>query len=97
MSTIGKLIKTLAAYKLSALAEQARLLLDTQIGNWKNRSTDVALDLLTEQIHTVWQEKDQAASVLSLDIAGAYDTVDCKRLLDNLQKKKVPLWFTQLI
>ena len=91
LSTIGKLIETLAAYKLSALAEQARLLLDTQMGNWKNRSIDIALNLLTEQIHTVWQEKDQAASVLSLDIAGAYNTVDHKRLLDNLQKKKMLL------
>jgi retron-type reverse transcriptase len=97
LSTIGKLIETLAARKLSALAEQARLLPDTQMGNRKNRSTDVALDLLIEQIYTVWQEKDQAASVLSLDIAGAFDTVDHKRLLDNLRKKKVPLWFTQLI
>ena len=91
LSIIGKLIETLTARKLSALAEQARLLPDTQMGNWKNRSTDVALDLLIEQIHIVWQEKDQIASVLSLDIAGAFDTVNHKRLLDNLWKKKVPL------
>jgi hypothetical protein len=53
LSTIGKLIETLAARRLSALAEQEGLLLDTQIGNQKNRSTDIALDLLTEQIYTV--------------------------------------------
>jgi exonuclease III len=91
LSTIGKLIETLLARRLGALAEQEGLLPDTQMGNRRNRSTDTALDLLLEQIHTVWHEKDHVASVLSLDIAGAFDTVNHVRLLDNLQAKRVPL------
>jgi hypothetical protein len=91
LSTIGKLIETLLAHRLGALAEREGLLLDTQMGNWRNRSTDTALDLLLEQIHTVWHEKDHVALVLSLDIAGAFDTVNHVRLLDNLQAKRVPL------
>lgn len=97
LSTIGKIIETIAARRLSALAEQNSLLPDTQMGNRKDRSTDTALDLLLEQIHTVWQAKDQVATVLSLDIAGAFDTVNHLRLLDNLRKKQVPLWFVRLI
>ena len=53
LSTIGKIIETLAARKLSALAEQEGLLLEAQMGNRKGRSMDIALDLLTEQIHIV--------------------------------------------
>ena len=97
LSTIGKIIETITARRLSALAEQAGLLPDTQMGNRKNRSTDTALDLLLEQIYTVWQAKDQVATVLSLDIAGAFDTVNHIRLLDNLRKKQVPQWFVRLV
>ena len=39
----------------------------------------------------------QVASVLSLDITGAFDTVNHLRLLDNLRKKQVPLWFVRLV
>jgi hypothetical protein len=53
LSTIGKVIETLAARRLSDLAEQEGLLPDSQIGNRRNRSTETALELLVEQIHTV--------------------------------------------
>ena len=41
--------------------------------------------------------KNQVALVLSLDIAGAFDTVKHLRLLDNLRKKGILLWFVQLV
>ena len=61
------------------------------MGNRKNRSTEAALELLVEQIHTVWGSKKHVALVLSLDILGAFDTVNYVQLLDNLRKKQVPL------
>jgi len=76
LSTIGKVIETLAARRLSTLAEQEGLLPDNQMGNRTNRSTETALELLVEQIHTVWKTGNQVASVLLLDIAGAFDTVN---------------------
>ena len=85
------------AQRLSSLAEQHRLLLDSQMGNRKDRSTEAALELLLEQIHTVWSSKKHAASVLSLDISGAFNTVNHTRLLDNLRKKQVPLWFVRTV
>lgn len=51
---------------------------------------------MLEQIHTVWGLK-KAASVLSLDIAGAFDTVNHTRLLDNLRIKGSPRWLTLII
>jgi len=53
LSTIGKIIESLAARRLQDLAEQHNLILDVQMGNRPNRSTDAAVDLLVEQIHTV--------------------------------------------
>ena len=91
LSTLGKVFESVMAQRLSNLAEQHNLLLDTQIGNWKNRSTEAALKLIVEQIHTIWGSKKHVASVLSLDISGAFDTVNHVRLLDNLRKKQVPL------
>jgi hypothetical protein len=97
LSTLGKVIKTLLAHRLSTLAEREGLLLDSQIGNCTNRSTETALELLVEQIHIAWKTKNQVASVLSLDIARAFDTVNHVQLLNNLQKKRVPLWFVQTV
>src|SRR6266487_5583781 len=53
LSTLGKIIETLLARKLSNLAKQEGLLPNCQIGNCTNRSTKTALELLIEQIHTV--------------------------------------------
>jgi hypothetical protein len=67
------------------------------MGNWKNRSTETALKLLIEQIHTIWSSKKHVAIVLLLDILGAFDSVNHIRLLDNLRKKQVPLWFVRTV
>jgi retron-type reverse transcriptase len=67
------------------------------MGNCTNRSTETALELLVEQIYTVWKAGNQVALVLSLDIAGAFDIVNHLRLLDNLRKKGVPLWFVRTV
>jgi Reverse transcriptase (RNA-dependent DNA polymerase) len=53
LSTLGKIIETLLAHRLSNLAEQERLLPNCQIGNRTNRSTETALELLVEQVYTI--------------------------------------------
>jgi hypothetical protein len=97
LSTLGKVIESLAARQLRDLAEQHHLLPNTQMGNRPHRSTETALELLVEQIHTIWGSTRHLASVLSLDISGAFDTVNHLRLLDNLRKKGVPLWFVRTV
>jgi hypothetical protein len=97
LSTLGKVLESVMACRLSELAEQHQLLPSTQMGNRKNRSTETALELLIEQIHTIWSSKKHVASVLSLDISGAFDTVNHLRLLDNLRKKGVPLQLIRTI
>ena len=86
------------ADKISYLAESLHLLPDAQMGARRGRSTETALELLTEQVHAVWgQGKDKVATMLSLDVAGAFDTVSHVRLLHNLKKRKIPNWIVQWI
>ena len=77
----------MVAQWLSDFVEQHKLLLDTQMGNRWNQSTEIALELLIEQIHTIWESPKYIASMLSLDILGAFDTINYIYLLDTLQKK----------
>jgi hypothetical protein len=64
------------------------------MGNRPQRSTEVALEFLLEQIYTTWNTGN-IATVLSLDISGAFDTVNHLRLLDNLRKKRIPPWLVR--
>ena len=62
------------------------------MGARKGRSTETALQLLTEQIYTIWKlpGKQRVATMLYMDILGAFDNVSYIRLLDNLRKRKTP-------
>ena len=61
------------------------------MGAWKNRSTETALELLTESVHTVWDcNRKNMASLLSLDVARAFDHVFHSWLLHNLRFKSIP-------
>ena len=61
------------------------------MGNRKGRSTETALRLLTDLVRTAWKHGG-AATLLSLDISGAFDSVDHGRLLANLRALRVPIW-----
>jgi Reverse transcriptase (RNA-dependent DNA polymerase) len=49
------------------------------------------------QIHEVWSIGNNVASMLSLDISGAYDTVNTTRLLDVLHQRRIPMWIVRWI
>ena len=97
LNTIGKIMEALMAKRLGDAAEAHHLLPDTQMGARRGRSTDTALELLTEQVRTVWNSGRFAASLLSLDISGAFDTVNPTRLLDILRQKGFPPWVVRWI
>ena len=97
LNTVGKVIEWIMAKRLQDAAEEHRLLPDTQMGARRGRSVDTALELLTEQIHTTWESKKHVATLLSLDISGAFDTVHPIRLLDILRKKGLPAWVVRWI
>lgn len=92
LSTIGKVIESVTATRIRDLAETHRLLPDCQMGARQGRSVETALDLLTEQIHTVWNSGKFVSTLLSLDVSGAFDTVNATRLLDVLRQRRIPPW-----
>lgn len=79
------------------MAEDSGLLPPGQMGNRTQRSTESALDLLTSQVRTIWGSKKHVATMLSLDIAGAFDTVNPVRLLHILRGKKIPFWLVRWV
>ena len=93
LNTMGKLLESVLARRLSQLAETNNLLPRKQMGARPGRSAESALQLLTEQVHEVWNlpGPKQVATILSLDISGAFDHVSHERLAHNLRKRKIPL------
>lgn len=76
--------------RLNYLVETYQLLLPTYIGGRKKRSTEHALHAVTEKIYKAWNRKrTRVASLLLLDVSGAFDNVSYVRLLHNLRKRKI--------
>jgi hypothetical protein len=59
----------------------------------KNRSCETILNLLTKQIHTIWNmNKDKITTLLSMNVIETYDHVSHEKLLHNLKKKRILTW-----
>lgn len=98
LNTLGKVIESIMGKKISYLAETYQLLPEAQMGARRGKSTETALELLTEQIHTIWgQGQGKVATLLSMDVAGAFDTVSYQRLIHNLRRRKIPQWVTNWV
>jgi Reverse transcriptase (RNA-dependent DNA polymerase)/Endonuclease-reverse transcriptase len=91
LSAVGKLIEAAIARRITDAAESQGLLPEGQMGNRKNRSTELAVRLVTEAVRTAWSY-GAVASLLQLDIKGAFDTVNHIRLLDTMRKQGFPMW-----
>ncbi len=94
LDTLGKALEAIISRKLNDMAEEYELLPSQQMGARRKRSVETALETLTEAVHTVWNHGKngggKVVSLLSLDVAGAFDNVSHERLLQNLQTKRVP-------
>ncbi|EAQ86126.1 hypothetical protein CHGG_07379 [Chaetomium globosum CBS 148.51] len=85
LPTLGKVIESVVARKVTQAAEVNGLLPDEQMGNRAHRSTEMAVRLVVAQVQAAWRQK-AAASLLQLDISGAFDTVNHTRLLGHCEK-----------
>ena len=90
LDTLGKILESIMAKRLSDLAEDNNLLPACQHGARRRRNAESALELLTEQVHTIWASEGYVATLLSLDVEGAFDFVSHARLLHNMRAKGVP-------
>ena len=68
------------------------------MGGRKQRETLTALELITEKVRTVWGCGDKwVASMLSLDMTGAFDHASHLRLIHILRNKKIPSWIVNWV
>ena len=81
------MIEKVVTKRIREAAEAKNLLPPKQMGARAERSTGTALELLTCMVRTIWREKKgQVATLLSLDISGAFDTVVHERLVAIIRR-----------
>jgi hypothetical protein len=79
--------------KIFWLAKTRRLLLESHMSVRSERSIETVLELLTKQIHIVWdQSTNRIITLLSLNVIETFDTVSHSRLIHNLPKRKISQW-----
>jgi hypothetical protein len=91
LPTIRKVIEAVVTRRVIEVAEAFGLLPDEQMGNRENRSTELAIRLVTAQVREAWRQR-ATASLLQLDIIGAFDRVNYTRLLTTLRNQGFPQW-----
>lgn len=90
LNTIGKIMDAVLARRLSYLVESQDILPDAHMGGRKRRSTEHAIHAILERIYTAWNTGEgEVASLLLLDVSGAFDNVSHERLLHNLRSRRV--------
>ena len=97
-NTLGKVVEKVIANRLSTIAETHGLLPWTQMGARGDRSTASAIGLLTTCVQTAWRARPgSVVSMLSLDLAGAFDNVPTDRLLHSLRSRGIPEWLVTMV
>jgi hypothetical protein len=89
ISTMAKVLTAVVANNLSRVVEQHQLLPKTHFGGRPGRSTTDAVHYLVDKICTAWRE-NRVASVLFLDVEGAFPNAVTTRLIHNLKKRRIP-------
>ena len=90
LETLGKVVETVIAARVRDFAESKGLLPEAQMGARRGRSTETAVALLLARIRAAWDSGGAVASVLALDVSGAFDRVLKERLTWALRKKGLP-------
>ena len=86
LNMLAKTLEAIIARRISKEAESRGLLPKTYIGAQLGRSTTTVLDLITEQVRTIWQTSlDTITLMLCFNISRAFDNMSYQRLLYNIR------------
>ncbi|KAJ3511459.1 hypothetical protein NMY22_g15642 [Coprinellus aureogranulatus] len=96
LSTIGKVLSSIVAEDMSRLIEEHELLPPTHFGGRPNRTTTDALHYLVMKIQQAWR-KGLVASVLFLDVEGAFPNAETSKVIHNLKKRRIPKPYVDMI
>ena len=89
LDSIAKIFTALVAEDITTLAEQHKLLPSCHFGGRPGHCTTDSMQLLTHRIKQAWRNW-RVASILFLDIEGAFPNAVKDRLLHNMRKHRVP-------
>ena len=89
LNTIAKIFTALVAEDITTLAEQHKLLPSCHFGGRPGHRTSDSMQLLTHRIKQAWRN-GRVASILFLDIKGAFPNVVKDWLPHNMRKRRVP-------
>jgi hypothetical protein len=93
LNTLDKILKSIIAQRISDLTKTHDLFLINQMSDRKNRSCETTLKLLIEQIHTIWNmNRNKIITLLNMNVVEIYNYVARKKLLHNLQKRRISIW-----
>ena len=91
-----KIMSTIMADQITFITEKHQLLPSHHFGGRPGRTTTDAMHLLALRIKSAWRA-GKVASVLFLDIEGAFPNAVPERLVHNLRKQKVPEKYTKFV
>ena len=95
LNTLGKLFSSIVADELSYFCESRNLFPPTQFGGRPARTTSDSMLLMTNAIKDAWRTK-KVASVLFLDVQGAFPNVVKEMLIHNMRSRGVPSKYVHL-
>ena len=99
-NTLGKVMENIITEIISYLTETHELLPSHHYGGCPGRSAEDAMMILSESIHRAWREK-KIYTAIFMDVAGAFNNVHRKRLVNNLRKCRIPYkissWITNFL
>ena len=96
LNTMWKVLTAIVADQITFLTEKHQLLPKNHFGGRPGRTTTDAMHLLTLKIKAAWRA-GKVASVLFLDIEGAFPNAVPERLVHNLRKRRIPRKYTKFI
>ena len=88
LNILGKALKAIVAKKLNFLATTHTLLPISHMRGRKRISTDHKCHHLIKTVYAAWNSK-KVASLLLLDVTGAFDNMNQVCLIHNLRKRQV--------
>jgi len=93
---MAKVLTAIASEDMSRLVEKHHLIPSTHFGGRPGRTTTDALHYLVNKIKDAWRE-GKVASILFIDVEGAFPNAVTDRLIHNLRKRRIPKAYTDFV
>lgn len=96
LSSLGKVVEAILSRRITNFAERTGVLPEGQMGNRTARNTELAVRVVTDLVAEAWRLRG-IASLLQLDLTGAFDRVHHGVLIETLRGYGFPEWISRLV